>query len=679
MSLRCLALVAGWLFCLPAHAAVLELLPPAEGDYRPTDPLTFDVSQLPDEVAPRLALEIDDVNVTEFIRREGNNAVLDLPTPIEPGLRRVRVVDYRPDGTIEEIGNWTIEVAAASVIQQAELSADLAVGFDYRAADHNLQLETPFSNVPGRTLLHGSLNAQGRVAGDGWSVDGYAPVLFRDDFQTQSGQPWDLGDFHLRAERGRFQTLIGHQSPVSSLVMEGFHRRGASVTVGVPEVRTDVQAFALRADPISGFEESLGVQDSDERVVGVTTQSTLFSTEQHQTTVQTTYLRGRRQGFGAVEAGFGSPESGTAWSVLADGSFYEQRIFLRGEYARTRFQENTFLAGNPERDDAFAILVGVRPLGTYYDWNGRSVQWEIAFELDEIGQFFDSPASLFPDNDRRRQRAYSQLQIDGFSFYADWVRTRYNPDGRTGEPIFSDESLHLTTRWAPFWSEDDAVARWLANPYIELEYARQSLKPTRTPDPTQLLLNDLLGGIFLPVYSDQLQRLAGIRVGGSNARLSWTLGYLLQQTIDRTRLEPNTRSDGISGSMNFHLGSSASLGMTFQRERFKDERFRTQTVSWSGTLYGYWQPNERIIAAFDASLFRTRDTNSTVDTRLIVVSPSLKWHAVLAKPNRPGLSFTIDGTWKHTADDVNLFATDDVFQVFLKAEMNLPIRFGRGV
>ena len=170
-----------------------------------------------------------------------------------------------------------------------------------------------------------------------------------------------------------------------------------------------------------------------------------------------------------------------------------------------------------------------------------------------------------------------------------------------------------------------------------------------------------------------------MRVGGSNTRLSWTLGYMLQKTEDRTGLEPNTRSDGVSGSMNFYLASNASLGMTFQRERFKDLRFRTQTVTWSGTVYGYWQPSERIVAAIDASLFRTRDTNSTIDNRLIVVSPSLKWHAVLAKPNRPGLSFTVDGTWKHNSDDVNLFATDDVFQVFLKAEVNLPIRFGRGV
>ena len=127
MSLRLIARAAGrhpsgsivlalWLLFVsgtPAFAAALELIPPAEGDYRAGEAIAFDVSQLPDEVAPRLALEIDDVNVTEFVRREGSQAILDLPVPLEAGLRNIRVVDYQPDGTIEEIGFWTIEVTAA--------------------------------------------------------------------------------------------------------------------------------------------------------------------------------------------------------------------------------------------------------------------------------------------------------------------------------------------------------------------------------------------------------------------------------------------------------------------------------------------------------------------------------------------------------------------------------------
>lgn len=89
----------------------VPLQPPAQGDaYAPDEALVFDMRGIPDEVAWRLALEIDGATVTHFVRREGDLARLELPIPLGAGEHEVRLAEVRADGSVVELARWTLRV-----------------------------------------------------------------------------------------------------------------------------------------------------------------------------------------------------------------------------------------------------------------------------------------------------------------------------------------------------------------------------------------------------------------------------------------------------------------------------------------------------------------------------------------------------------------------------------------
>ena len=100
------------------------------GEVRPPD---SDIRiQLPAEVSvedlPWLALEINDIDVSEIVRLEesalGFVVVVTPAQPLSPGSHRVRLVQYTPEGQILERGDWTVRTGKPT--GYAENSLDIA-------------------------------------------------------------------------------------------------------------------------------------------------------------------------------------------------------------------------------------------------------------------------------------------------------------------------------------------------------------------------------------------------------------------------------------------------------------------------------------------------------------------------------------------------------------------------
>jgi hypothetical protein len=555
-------------FAPRADAGQVDLVPPPEGHYATDSPIEFDVTELPDEVATRLKLEIDDVEVTDFVQRTGNRAFLELPVPLEAGPHTIRVVDSRPDGSIVELGRWQAMVERKSL--EKSIEAELGAEVVQRVADH--RIEYP----PDRTYFSGTAKLQGHLAGDDWEADSYLPVIYQSEAEKNaSGQPWDLANYLVKARKGRLSLEAGHFAPEpTSLIMEQLFRRGLSTRVELPELKGSLTGFSVRGEPITGFEEGLGVRDRNQRVSGAIVTTRPLEVQGAILDLSATYLRGRTGlgGTAVYEAGGlrETIQSGTAWSLVADGAFLGQRLRVRGEYARTRFDPDVDGPGNSVRDDGYSVLVGIRPwLGL--EVAGQPLDTELTLELSELGPYFGSPANPGRSADRRLEQAAWRATWAGLDASVSFERERHNVDDRDELPKFRTDGFMSSLNYSPQGLDPEGrVTRWLGKPFVGVDWGRTRVKPTSTPDPDELLLDDVFGS-YIPVYADQVQRTSSLRLGSWYPSFTWSLTHGVARFEDRTRLGADTRSDLTALSLSFPVNERLNFGLTVQRDRYKLE------------------------------------------------------------------------------------------------------------
>jgi hypothetical protein len=324
--------------------------------------------------------------------------------------------------------------------------------------------------------------------------------------------------------------------------------------------------------------------------------------------------------------------------------------------------------------------------------------------------------------DRYLQQARLGLAWGSFTGNFSFGRERDNVDGLDFLPRFRTDLFDGQLGWSPYFvtPADSLWRKILGQPYVQVGWARERLKPVHAPDEGALLgaralaraqtvITDDQGAIIasfpgaafldptasvfgtpalvaadqyfdpfdeLPVLilSDRSFRTSSLTFGSSYERGSWSLSQTVMRFEDRTRQEPDARSDltGLTGSLYLGNRGSVSLSVQRQREKFEDQGFQRTTWLGNVNLTGQLVP-EVLDASITGSLTRSRDSISSVDSRMVILSGRLDWHAWQARPNRPGLSLSLFGTWTDLHDSVNRAMAIDTFQVFLQATLRWPI------
>ncbi|MCP5058588.1 MAG: hypothetical protein GY937_17950 [bacterium] len=687
--------------------------------------LEISTGDAPAEVRDRISYEIDDLDVSGFARREEGVTILEMPVALAPGVHLVRAIEQLPDGRLLERGVWTIEVRAPR-FQGGELSGSVDVEVTRRMADHHAE------GAPERLQVRGAANLQGSLRGDDWEAQGYLPVLFdRSAGFASSGsfeqRDWDLGAYLFQGRKGPFGARVGHFSPdPPSLILEGFHRRGVSASVQYAPLRSSLTAWSLRADPITGFREGFGLGDRDRRVSGLTVQGQPVEIPGGVLDLAATYLRGRT-GTGSISAGVSERdirllESGTAWSVRADGSFFDSRLRLRGEYARTRYDPFVNIVGTSERDDAWSVLLGLAP------WQNLMllefpVQLEAELEFREVGRLFRSIANPGAPVDRFLQQIRLGSSWAGLQGSVLFGRERDNVEDLEFLPRFRTDIFDAQLSWSPYFQTPPETLwrKLLGQPYVQVGWTRERLKPTHSPESEDVLgarilareqtvITDDLGAVIqsfpgaafldptagllgsaalvpsndffdpfvgLPVFvfSDRSFRTTAVAFGSSYDRGSWSVTHTVLRFEDNTRQDPDSRTDlsGVNGSV--YIGSRTNLSLSLQRQREKFEDLGFQRTTWLGSLNLNAQIVPEVLdGSFTASLTRSRDSVSSVDSRFTTLSGRMDWHAWQARPTRPGLTLSLFGVWTDLHDSVNRTLAVSSFQVFLQATLRWPVQ-----
>lgn len=660
-----------------------ELVRPPEGIFGPGDPIRLRLPELPVEVLQNLALELDDFDVTEFVSRDGDLAVLVPPQPLSYGEHRLRLVEYAPDGSIVERGAWTLSVRKTAAFREAGLNAATTL-----TAARRISAEDLPQPVPAREQWNGGAQLQGALADGSWRFKGRADLLGNSEEtllpRGEQGGNVDLGHFLLEYGNGPVIARAGHHSVgPESLIMSSFQRRGVSAGVQSAATGASATAFSLRTAEVIGFEEGLGVGETGNRTDGVTASFRPLAGQGGALVVSATYLEGEGPSqTGEAGTGIaGDPVSveGSAASVIADATLLESRLRLRGEYAKTRFDfdgdgTDTDLDGMidtdfaPERADAYSALV------TYLPWHekavlGEPLVWNLGVESRRIGTFFRSPANPVGVSDRELLRGFTGVNWSGLDAQLSLGRERDNVDDlpSIARTETAQRVLSLTyTPPGPLPGPDGSLPPppWYGQPVLNATYL----------DVEQDVIK---AGSGLPTGALSAVDTLSLSASFTYPTWSWTVGHTMGESEDFFGFGPDTETTSSQLSANFQVGERLTLGPLWQISKtdesdppagfgFTSRRLETVTA---GLTAGYIF-TDGLNANLGYNLNRTEASDGSQDGRSASVTASFAWTVVPAREVRPGLTLSLDGQYNDLEEGGAFPVDQSHYQVFLKAAVS---------
>ncbi|MEW7979867.1 MAG: hypothetical protein AB2813_08720 [Candidatus Sedimenticola endophacoides] len=182
------------------------------------------------------------------------------------------------------------------------------------------------------------------------------------------------------------------------------------------------------------------------------------------------YLSGEAPELGAGVAGDDLSTGGDAWSVSADGLLLDNRLRLRGEYARSAYDFDGAGGEGAERDHGYSLLASYRPWldkqigGSYIDWN-------LGAEYKRLGTFFRSPANPGAVADRQVERLFSDLVWGEWGLQAALAQERDNVEGIAALPRIRTRHGGFNLNYTPapaYDAQGMPETGWLGQPSYSL-------------------------------------------------------------------------------------------------------------------------------------------------------------------------------------------------------------------
>lgn len=655
-----------------------ELAPPdggvrlSDGAIRIILPPDLDV-----KIMEWLALELDDIDVTQIVVLEGNQVVLTPPQPLSYGEHRLRLVQYDPDRNILERGVWTLDIRQSANFRKASFESNASLNATYRAADGDIDKAA----LPAHLQGTGSAQLQGTFAKGNWEVTGTVPLIYNSlpelptvdseevDATNTALNKFEVADFLFTGKAGPLFLNIGHHAVgPESLVMQQFNRRGLSVSAKSKQNMVIGTTFAMRTEPIIGFRQGLGIADSDKRVTGAIVTARPLQAAPDKLALTATYLHGEgadQSGEGVV--GDGLFTEGDAWSVAAESLLLNNRLRLRGEYAGTRFDfDGPNTGSGKENDDAVALLVDYSPW-TDKKVKNRPMNWQLGMEYKNIGTFFHSLANPGLPADKELMRGFTSLDWAGLNLQASLGREEDNVNDINILPRTRKDLITVQGTYSPPPKVEDKAGKkrnWLGTPTYSM--GMQTVR-----DKTVFLPDGYEGG-NIDLRTRDIQIMANFAYDSWYWSISRSVGW----QDDFTDVSPDTRNDLTGLDVNLNIGERLSIGAQLQLSEIKDRDNNIDTTAWlTGITTTAILVPEKLTGTLSYQLNREKASDDSINRKSHIVDFNLSWQVRQPKNNRPGITVWLQGQYQDVKDEVEWSTANNPYQVFLGATITWPYSY----
>lgn len=667
-----LVAIAAFVAAAPIQAIPSLVSPPTGATLEPGAPIVLDLGDMPDEAVDRSYLLLDDVDVTDFAVLEGARVTLRLPTALGPGGHRLELVELLADGDALVRASWILSGGRDGALDVAYLSANMTQSVEVRVADGDLDraVDETLQPVPEaeRVTADGSARVELGAARDMASISARAPFLWNSEEDRLAGRTVEIGPWLISADAGPAGLQLGHHRVgPTTLVMDGFDRRGASGSLSSARLRTKVTGFAFHGSPVVGFDDDIGLSESRDRVYGAQVETRLLELPRGFVDMTATYLGGESSQQGSALAGVaGDPArlDGRAWSVRGHASLLDGRFDASSEYAWSR---SKFAGARRQTDDAHFVGAAIEPLpeltlGAY------PVTWRLRFDQSDIGTYFQSLANPGLPQDRVQFGGGGELAFAGLWVTASGAHREDNVENASLRPTLSSETWSVVASFGPdmiLQGRRPGVLRQLGMPTLQYHFYWEDLTPDQVPS----------GFAFPAVLSDRIVRDHFAGVSFDHTGWSWSVGYAHTDTDDRSTLVPSSRLERVEGSMSITALPRIQLYPRIQYEWERREGGADVETLLIGTQLDVGLVPGMLHAFTTASYSRRVATGADAD--VVDASGAIRWTVAPPASRRPGLQLSLRGSYQGV-DDQALRAFDrDVFQIFLRATLGWGTLFGQ--
>lgn len=632
-----------------------QLDPPASAAGRsPQEPFVIRLSAPYDAASGRLALELDNVDVTERVQPlDDTYTSFELVpyTPLARGPHVLRMVEYRNDGNIVELGRWTFDV---HVMQSA---------FDLKS---NAGASVRVNEDPKELFAAERTQGQGSVALNAYTENDARRYAMAGDFLIDTNttaasghRAFDLGDFLLTRDTRHTRVALGHHVPGAAqgtaqrnLIFDGYARRGLSGTLRSGDSEVAVTGFALRTESIRGFEHGFGIGDADNRIAG----AMLRFQPGSNVALGAGYVSGE-----GTDAGFGTGSGaaalrGEAANLALDTAWLEQRLSLRAEAAFSRVDlGETF---GDATDQAWVAGFRWQPhqglrLGE------QLIPWNVDLNYARIGSRFLSIANPQQVANIEELRAGLNAWLGTVSLALTGARGEDNIDTDL-YPVTRSDNLALAVNWTPAVEADFGGALF-GQPTLGLN-----------------LLGDWRDTVHMPAESPALPLdfdTRGYTMFASFAHPygTWSVTWAITNTEDHTDFSPDIRYESTGIASSFRLGERYSITPGLQLDVARDrgngisQRAANVSVSQSWTIL-----LDRLFWTTTVGYNRNRVSDASSRQSQVVSSTALSWQQGL-------FAFWLQGAWADSENEfLDFFSnvptrfSQEQYQVFLGISMNWP-------
>ncbi len=646
-----------------------EIVPPESGSHRGSaEPIRLNFPpDVPEDTYSRLALELDAIDISAVVVFEGSQLVFQPPQPLEFGIHELRLVEYLEDGSIEEIGLWTFEVRQSSAFRKARFALNSQINAYNRIAEDYLSgVETGDDSG-----IQGGMNLQFSGENENFSTNFYSNYIYdTQDRNTARGEEFDLGEYLLELNFTEHANVkLGHHSiNHTSLINDGFYRRGVSGALNLPFMNSRIQGFSMRTGDIVGFVNGLGVTDSDNRVNGVVLDYQPISNNPQALTLTVSYLDGEGIQNGTNIGGVSESNAGDASSIAADSLLFDQTVRLRGEYSESNFDFDGEGQGfSKEKDNAYNYLITYSPKPSYEVENPFS--WNFGAEKLVVGPDFRSLANTTLINDRDMTRVFGGVNQGSLSAEASFAYEEDNLDNDFNATNITRYG-YLTARYNQYEPYPDSSKwHWLGIPSYDLTYSfiGQSQKSIEF---------DLLTGLPLP-KTDNTQHDIGLRGQFSYSFWNWYTGLGWAEFQDHSDQTSDSETVRFDLGANFNIGTRFSIGPNIQinSTHERDTRFDTTTIIYGLNMSGIII-QDKLFGNFTLNVNDFDNENDPLlskESTTLNVSGDVTWNLIAADGIRPRIDLRLTGSYQDVDDDVNVLLDEDQYQIFLSLDVGLGI------
>ena len=637
-----------------ATAAKLQDPP---GSYRTSqDPIQIRLATLPQTVWPYLHLELDAIDVTEFVTRTNGMLRYQSPDALTTGSHQLRLVAVTPDGNIEEIANWQLEIRTSAGFIESSIDANTDLQVMQRVAD-DYSLDSVSRSQGQGSAAFATTHSTNKVR-----ITGSADFIYNSQSdQTQNGRKFDVNEFNLTSEWSQAAVSVGHQTvPANSLILADFNRRGVSASVRNESNSVVATAFGMRTETIIGFENGTGVGDSNHRTAGAVIRASPLTKAPEKLIVSAMYLDGRGNSEGVAEVSDDTPDTeGDASAIVVESYTYKKQAYFRGEYARSRFDFDGRNTGfDAENDRASSVYV---QFATERDQERASPNnWNVGLLHQRVGQWFHSLGNTYLPSDKESTQLASSYISPSWQMTANAAFEQDNVNNDRTLPTIETRLVATALSYTPQSENVMPATSLFSNPVYTLGYTHSDQEQVTMP----------VG--FAGDVTDRNNSEVSISAGFTGDAWDWRLAYTLSSEEDVTNVNSDLENHITSLEAHFPLGTQFSLTPIIQSTRARDIDAGSTIEGWNTGLTINYDNQDDWSGGLTYTVSREDGNDDLTNTRTAILELLARWVYQQAQDNKPGISLFTTANYQDTN---SLDGNTDQYQVFVGVNVNWPVSF----